>query len=242
MRDCCSTDVHPSLDGRPPAIRPRLMPVAALLAGSVGALLGFAADRLAARWPEHETSDATTAAPTRPLDWRTVLVMVTGVAALAALAARWSEPRDVLVLGIYFVALTVLLATDLDQKLLPDLITFPLVAYALALLVLGWNPLLDGKSLGTISAVAAGIGAPVLLFISDRLLGGALGMGDLKLAVSLGLMSGISGLFAGFLIASALSSVVLLVLIASRRIGLRSAIPFGPILIAAGIIAALLPA
>ena len=67
-------------------------------------------------------------------------------------------------------------------------------------------------------------------------------MGDLKLAVSLGLMSGVSGLFAGFLIASVLSSVVLLLLIASRRIGLRSAIPFGPILIAAGIIATLLPA
>jgi len=125
---------------------------------------------------------------------------------------------------------------------LPDLITFPLIAYALALLTMGWDPVLDGKSLGTISAVAAGIGAPVLLFISDRLLGGALGMGDLKLAVSLGLMSGVSGLFAGFLIASVLSSVVLLLLIASRRIGLRSAIPFGPILIAAGIIATLLPA
>ncbi|MDQ3491734.1 MAG: A24 family peptidase [Chloroflexota bacterium] len=233
MHGSCSTE-------RLPAIRPRLMPVVALLAGSVGALLGFAADRLATRWPDHETPAGT--APTRRLDWRTVVVMVAGLASLAGLFARWDEPRDVLVLAIYFAALIVLLATDLDQKLLPDLITFPLMAYALALLVLGWNPLLDGKSLGIISAVAAGIGAPVLLFISDRLLGGALGMGDLKLAVSLGLMSGVSGLFAGFLIASALSSVVLLVLIASRRIGLRSAIPFGPILIAAGIVAALLPA
>lgn len=224
------------------------MPVAALLAGVLGSILGFAADRLSARWPEHEVGPQHEVGPgekghvARRLDWRTAFVVVAGAASFAALFTRWGEPRDLLVLAIYFAALIVLLATDLDQKLLPDLITFPLMAYALALLVLGWNPLLDGKSLGVLSAVAAGIGGPVLLFVSDRLLGGALGMGDLKLAVSLGLMSGVSGLFAGFVIASALSSVVLLVLIASGRIGLRSAIPFGPILIAAGIIAALLPA
>jgi len=211
------------------------MPIAAIVAGASGALLGFLADRLAARWPEHEVAGH------RRLDWRTVLVVVAGALSFAALFARWSEPRDLLVLCLYFAAFIVLLATDLDQKLLPDLITFPLMAYALAMLLLGWNPLLDGKSLGLISGIAAGLGAPVVLLVSDRLLGGALGMGDLKLAVSLGLMSGVSGLFAGFVIASALSSIVLLVLIGARRIGLRSAIPFGPILIAAGIIAALLP-
>ncbi len=218
------------------------MPIAPMLVGLMGAILGYGADRLAARWPAHEVRPDQGFKGLRGLDWRTASVVVAAVASFAALAVRWNEPRDLLVLGIYFAALVVLLAIDLDQKLLPDLITFPLMAYALALLVLGWNPVLDGKSLGTISAVAAGIGAPVLLFISDRLLGGALGMGDLKLAVSLGLMSGVSGLFAGFLIASVLASVVLLLLIASRRIGLRSAIPFGPILIAAGIIATLLPA
>ncbi len=211
------------------------MPIAAVLAGASGALLGFLADRLAARWPEHGV-DAF-----RRLDWRTALLVVAGVLSFAALFVRWSDPRDLLVLGIYFAALVVLFATDLDQKLLPDLITFPLMAYALAMLLLGWNPLLEDKSLALISGIAAGIGAPVLLFLSDRLLRGALGMGDLKLAVSLGLMSGVSGLFAGFVVASALSSIVLLALIAARRIGLRSAIPFGPILIAAGIIAALLP-
>ncbi len=211
------------------------MPIAAVLAGASGALLGFLADRLAARWPEHGV-DAF-----RRLDWRTALLVVAGVLSFAALFVRWSDPRDLLVLGIYFAALVVLFATDLDQKLLPDLITLPLMAYALGMSLLGWNPLLEDKSLGLISGIAAGLGAPVLLFLSDRLLGGALGMGDLKLAVSVGLMSGVSGLFAGFVVASALSSIVLLALIAARRISLRSAIPFGPILIAAGIIAALLP-
>ena len=88
--------------------------------------------------------------------------------------------------------------------------------------------MLADKDLAVVTAVAAGLGAPILLLVSDRLLGGALGMGDVKLAVSLGLMAGISRFVGGFLVASVLSAVVLITLIALRRLSLRSAIPFGP--------------
>jgi leader peptidase (prepilin peptidase)/N-methyltransferase len=91
------------------------------------------------------------------------------------------------------------------------------------------------------SALLAGFGAPAILFVLDRLLRGALGAGDLKLAIGLGLMSGVTRLFGGFVTASIASAAVILVLIAARRITLRSAIPFGPILIAGGILAALVP-
>lgn len=206
-----------------------------LVLAASGAMLGAFADRLASRWPRHEDGVS------RSIDWRTVVVPATGLVVFAALVLRWSEPRDQLVLGIYFAALIVLLATDLDQKLLPDLLTLPLIVYALVVLVLGWNPLLAGKDLGLVSGIAAGIGAPLLLVITSRVFGGGIGMGDVKLAVSLGLMFGVSHFIAGFLVASIASSAVLLVLIAARRLGLRSAIPFGPILIAAGIVAGLLP-
>ena len=66
-----------------------------------------------------------------------------------------------------------------------------------------------------------------------------LGAGDVKLAVSLGLMAGIVQLIAGFLVASIGGALVLVVLIATRRIGFKTAIPFGPILLAAGMCAAL---
>ncbi|CAN5688062.1 hypothetical protein BH18CHL1_BH18CHL1_06660 [soil metagenome] len=211
------------------------MPIAALVAATSGLMLGAFADRLAARWPDHRGGDL------RRVDWRTAAVALSAGAAFAALLARWSEPRDLLVLGLFLCALMVLLATDLDQRLLPDLITFPLMGYSAIVLLLGWDPLLSGKELGVASGLVAGVAAPALLLVSDRLLRGGLGMGDVKLAVSLGLMCGISRLFAGFLLASALSSVLLVALILTRRIGLRSAIPFGPILIAAGVIAMLLP-
>ena len=53
---------------------------------------------------------------------------------------------------------------------------------------------------GDLTAVLAAVAAPALLAITDRVFRGALGMGDLKLAVSLGLMFGITQLFVGFLV------------------------------------------
>lgn len=206
----------------------------AALLGLGGGVFGFAADRLAARWPREGASR-------RPVDWRTALIVVVAITAYAGLALRWSEPRDLLLLAAYFAALVVLMATDLDQKLLPDVITLPLIPAALLLLLVGWHPLLDGRELAVASALAGGITAPAVLLVTNLVLHGGLGVGDLKLAVSLGLMSGLGRLVGGFVIASALSSVVLLALLGSRRIRLRSTIPLGPVLIAGGFVAALLP-
>jgi leader peptidase (prepilin peptidase)/N-methyltransferase len=211
--------------------------MAVILAALLGGAFGLGADRLAARWPVHEDGSV------RSPDWRTVAVILGGAASFALLAGRWSDPLDLAVLGIYVAALIVLLATDLDQKLLPDLITFPLMAYALVVLVLGLNPVLAGKSQvliadGDLTAVLAAVAAPALLAITDRIFRGALGMGDLKLAVSLGLMFGLSQLFVGFLLGTIAFAVIVLALVLTRRVSLKTAVPFGPALIAAGVLAA----
>lgn len=215
------------------------MTLAVVVAAFLGAVFGFGADRLSARWPLHEDETV------RGLDWRTAAVVLGGAGAFAALAWRWTDPLDLLVLGIYVAALIVLLATDLDQKLLPDLITFPLMAYALVILVLGLNPVLEGKTQvliadGDLAAVLAAIAAPALLAITDRLFRGALGMGDIKLAVSLGLMFGITQLFVGFLVGTLAFAAIVLALVLSRRVSMKTAVPFGPALIAAGVAAAVI--
>jgi leader peptidase (prepilin peptidase)/N-methyltransferase len=210
--------------------------LALFVVAAAGAAWGVAADRLAARWPEHEPDT-----PRRGVDWRTAFVAIVSAIAFAALVVRFSDPRDVLLLGVYTAALAVLLATDLDQKLLPDALTLPLMVLTAVMLVVDWSPLLAGTPNALVNGVAAGIGAPVILFLLDILLKGALGAGDLKLSVSIGLLAGISRFFTGFVIASAASSFVLLALIAARRIGLRTAIPFGPVLIGAAFVAMFLP-
>lgn len=222
--------------------RPMPVETDVIVAALLGAAFGFGADRLAARWPVHDD------AAVRRMDWRTVVVILAAAATSGGLAWRWNDPVALLVLAIYMAALIVLLATDLDQKLLPNLITLPLIGFAAAVtlvpavLDVGLNPLLADKELGYVSAAAAAVAAPSLLAITDRLFKGALGRGDLKLSVSLGLMSGLSLLLVGFLVATALFGVAVLVLLLARRISLKTAIPFGPALIGAGIIAVLLPA
>jgi leader peptidase (prepilin peptidase) / N-methyltransferase len=205
--------------------------VAALAA--IGAGWGLACDRLAARWPAHEQPVR------RGLDWRTVVLAAAGALAFGALPGAFGSPRDLLVLGAYFAVLVLLMATDLDQRLLPDELTLPLVPAGLILLVVGWNPLLNGKPLGVESGLAAAVLAPAFLAVTGYLFRGALGIGDLKLAVGLGLFSGLSRIVAGFILAALGSGIVLIALLATRRIGLRSVIPFGPVLIVAGFLAAL---
>ena len=203
--------------------------------GAGGAVVGLLADRLAARWPEHEMPGV------RGIDWRTIVVVALSAAAFSALPLRFSAPRDLALSVAFFAALVVLLATDLDQRLLPDEVTLPLIPIGLAVLLLGWNPVLASKDMALASGLLAGVGAPAFLAATGTLFRGSLGMGDLKLAAGLGLACGVSQLVAGFIIASLAAGVILLALLATRRVGLRTAIPFGPILIVAAFLAVLRP-
>jgi leader peptidase (prepilin peptidase) / N-methyltransferase len=193
----------------------------ALAAG--GAAWGAVADRVGARWPAHADGHV------RPVDWRTVATIALGGAALGALPARFGDPWHLVLFGAWFGALTLLLATDLDQRLLPDVITLPLIPVALALAMLGWNPLVAGHLL---SAVLAAIVIPGILFaISIPFGSGALGMGDVKLLVSVGLLTGLLNAGAGVLVGVIVAGIVLGTLLATRRITLQTYVPFGPFLI-----------
>jgi leader peptidase (prepilin peptidase)/N-methyltransferase len=201
-----------------------------------GAAFGFAADRISVRWPAHEEDYRP-----RPIDWRTVVMALVGAVYFGGLGFRWADdPLSLLILAVIGGALVVLLATDLDQRILPDILTLPLIGLTGVLLVAGWSPLLVGKELGLVSGVAAALIAPAFLFLTDRLVHGDLGDGDLKLAVSIGLLCGLSLLVRGVLLASIGFAVILIVLIVLGRLSLRSAVPLGPVLIVGAFLAILL--
>ena len=190
-----------------------------------GALWGLLADRVASRWPTHEDGSQ------RPLGWRTVVTI--GISGLAfwALAALFDRPASLAFLGLYVAALVILLATDLDQRLLPDVLTLPMIPYALIGAWLGISPYVSLQS-GFVLDVAAAIGLPLLLFLLSIPFGsGAIGIGDLKLLVSVGFVAGAERAVIGLIFGAILSAVVILVLIVGRRITLRSYIPYGPFLI-----------
>lgn len=197
-----------------------------ILLGGAGFVLGLAADRFATRWPEHDEEHP----PGRPVDWRTALTALVGALAFGLLPNRFaSDPVAMVVFGAWFVTLVVGLATDLDQRLLPDALTLPVIPIALVYALSGANPLVGTE---IVPAVVAAVAIPAVLFIPSIPFGaGAFGIGDVKLLAGVGLLVGGSRALGGVVFALLLSGLVLVVLLAARRIGRRTYVPFGPFFI-----------
>ncbi len=159
-------------------------PLSAVL-GAGGFALGIAADRLATRWPEHDEEHP----PARRVDWRTGVVAFVSALAFGLLPIRFGgDTLAFVVFGAWFVTLVVGLATDLDQRLLPDLLTLPVIPVALVYALSGNNPLVGSDIL---PAVLAAVVIPAALYLPSIPFGaGAFGMGDVKLLIGVGLLAG----------------------------------------------------
>ena len=197
------------------------------LAGALGLGFGYAADRLAARWPAHEDGSI------RARDWRTPLVVLVGALAFGATVARFgANPVQLGVVFPYVAVLIVLFAIDLDQRLLPNVLTYPLVAYALLVYVAGASPFVPTVE-DLAWAAAAAVVVPVALFLLAIPFGnGAIGEGDLKLLVSVGLFAGAANLFYGLIAGALAAGIVVAILVFVRRLTMKSFVPYGPFLIA----------
>ncbi len=206
------------------ALTAALTPLAVLLA-VVGGVWGFASDRLAVRWPEHEEGEGG-----RAVGWRTVVAVLTGAAALGTVTLVYEGLAERLVFGAYLVALTTLLAVDLDQRLLPDELTLPAIPVALVFAFVGANPLVSPGGL-PISIVVALAVPLVLLAMSIPFGAGAFGLGDVKLLVSMGLLAGPWRLVGGVMYGVLGAGIVIVVLLVLRRITLKTYVPFGPFLV-----------
>ena len=205
------------------------------LLGAAGFALGLAADRFATRWPEHDEEHP----PGRAVDWRTAVVALVGAVALGLLPLRFgADPLAFAIFGAWFVTLIVGLATDLDQRLLPDVLTLPVIPVALVYALSGANPLVGGE---VVLAVVAALAIPAVLYLPSIPFGaGAFGLGDVKLLIGVGLLAGGSRALGSVIFALALAGIVIVVLLLSRRIGRKTYIPFGPFFIIGALWAVLL--
>jgi len=171
-----------------------------------------------------------------PISARYPLVELTTGVLFVALAVRLhrSALLPALPAYLYFVAIGVALAAiDLDLRTLPNRIVLPSYPVLAVLLVPAALTADDGWRL--VRAGLAGLAAFSFFLALALAYPDGMGYGDVKLAGLLGLVLGylswaavLLGVFAGFLL-GALFSVGL---IASRRGGRKTAVPFGPFLIA----------
>ena len=191
--------------------------------GGAFAIGGALAERLASTWPPDE-------ARRRPIGWRTALLaLVSGLVAAGVVARSglpWWATAVYLVLLAFLLVLT---ATDLEQRRLPHIVLDPLIL--LAVLFAPFNPGVD--PLMAVMGAIASVGFLGLLALVVR---GGLALGDLYLVAPIGLMLGWPAIFSALFAAAFLSAGTGLVLLATRRAGMRSYIPFGPFLVAGAVI------
>jgi leader peptidase (prepilin peptidase)/N-methyltransferase len=194
----------------------------------VGGAWGIVSDRIATRWPEHDEAELPAG---RPAGWRKVVNGSIGAVALGALPVRFDDPAQLALFVAWFAALTLLLATDLDQRLLPSAITLPLIVIALVVAVSGVDPLVH-DAFGVPGAIAIAIVLPLGMWLISIPFGvDAVGQGDLILLVSIGLTEGLVRTITGIVVGAFLGGVVLVALMLARRVTRRTYIPYGPFLI-----------
>jgi len=153
-----------------------------------------------------------------------------GVAALFVLTGlRFAEEPRLLPAYLAFAGIGGALALiDLDVRRLPSSIVLP--SYP----VLGILLALDGDG-GALLRAALGAAVLFVVYLAIAMVAvGAMGFGDVRLAGLIGGMTAylswgtlLTGAFLGFLLGAAAG----LLLIAARRAGRRSAVPFGPFMI-----------
>ena len=165
--------------------------------------------------------------------------ILTGV--LFALAAWRIRPTTDLIAYLPLLwVLVVLSFIDLEHKLLPNRIVVPSLVTGVALL--GVTAALGPGASSWVRALEGGAVAFASFFVLALISPRGMGMGDVKLSAVLGLALAYQGwgrLFVGFLIAFAAGAVGGVALIAAKRAGMKSEVPFGPYL-ALGTIVSLL--
>ena len=140
--------------------------------------------------------------------------------------------EDLLLELPFVAALIALAAIDLDHRLLPNRIVYPLAAWGVVATLLVERPDLAEN-------LVAGAGAFTFLFLAVLAYPRGMGMGDVKLAGVMGLYLGPS-VIPALLIAFLAGSVVGLTMIAREGASARKkAVPFGVFLALGGIVALL---
>jgi leader peptidase (prepilin peptidase)/N-methyltransferase len=165
--------------------------------------------------------------------------LVTALTCAALAAATGTRPE--LAVWLLLAPVGVLLAVvDFRVQRLPDPLTLPLAASALALL--GLAALLPEHAGHWLTALYGALALGAGYYALYRINPAGMGFGDVKLAVGMGAVLGwygwstvLLGAFAGFLLGALYGAA----LVAVRRAGRKTTIPFGPFLLA-GALAGLL--
>lgn len=202
----------------------------ALLGFVLGAPINALADALPAHQPVQIPAYLTRRAALR---FRDAAVHVVNAALFAFLWSRFNaDVVELILLSFYTLVLLLVTVTDLEHKLIPNAAILPAIAIAALATPLrfgnGWPYALLGGLIGFAFFFA-------MYWFGEKLFGsGALGFGDVKLAAFVGLISSFPQLLIGLVVTLFAGGIIGLLLLITRRVTLRTAIPYGPYIVIGG--------
>jgi leader peptidase (prepilin peptidase)/N-methyltransferase len=194
------------------------------VAGLAGALAGWLANRAADVLPAVGPAGAGVQPGDRIWPRRPPALLAAVIAAFVLGWARFAGDLPALVtfwlLAAYFLAVLVI---DLEHRRVLDIMSGPAALVALALAAGRGLPALGNAAVGGL----VGLGFFLLAALLSR---GKLGMGDIKLAGVIGLAAGYPHVIPALFLGIVLGGLASLILLISRRIGLKSYIAYAPYL------------
>ena len=217
----------------------------------LGLLLAYAINGLADGWPGWMRPTCWqrpgNAAGDAVLRWRPLLVAVVTALGLPLLwlAEGWT-PRFGLH-SIYLAAAILIVVVDVERLRIPNAIVYPMLLIATTAAAMGLGPRSVGDRVGSLAPALIGAGVALTIFgvlflaaagLAARLNVGAgpgLGMGDVKLAALVGLVTGhprvIEALFAALVAAGLTAALMVGWQIVRRRYRPGQPLPLGPFLV-----------
>ena len=166
---------------------------------------------------------------------------ITTAVVFGALALRFGLSWTLPALLAFAACATVLSIVDLAEKRLPNAVVFPaLGAVAVLLVPATWA---TGIWISLVWALVGSAAMFAVYFLLALISPASMGMGDVKLALVIGLLLGWFGLSAwlvGLLAAFVVGGVIAIVALLLKRVTLRGSIPFGPSMLVGALVAVLL--
>ena len=140
---------------------------------------------------------------------------------------RYGMSLYLVLVSIYTAILILVTVTDLEHRLIFNVVMLPSIL--LAIVMAFFTP---GQS--WVLALVGGAVAFVLVYLAALFARGGLGGGDVTLSAFLGLIIGFPKILLSLLFGIFLGGFVAVLLLITRRVGMKSFIPYGPFLTISG--------
>lgn len=205
-----------------------------ILYALLGFVLGVPINALADALPEREALKVPDYVTRRASPrFRDIMVHLAAAILFAFLWSRYSDSiTELLLVSFYSLVLLLVTVTDLEHKLILNIVILPAIVIAALAAPLrfgnGWPYALLGGVIGFAFFYFA-------VIFGERVFGsGALGGGDVKLAAFVGLISSFPQFFVALVVTIFAGGAISAVLLLTRRATLRTAIPYGPFIVIGG--------